>query len=1057
MAEEQQTPPENTADPASIKTTPAFQETETATTEARVVDGITIPDWVDPAYLDGYVNSAKAGNPRPPNSRELTEILAGMPVEEMYESMPPEEWQKITGKVASMLYGVVGSNTDTRDWNAIMEAAKVSTGDVDVDTFDFKYDPEKLTAAIGIATGQMYGGTTVQFKLEKNAAGNDIPMAYITKGNGEILTSLSGADDDFNKLVSFGVKGTDWVTPLKARFGSMSTPMTSNWSNFFNKIETSYSPFKDYVNLFDTKFTTGLSLPKVTAKDTTADTTQDTAAKDTGVVEQTIKTLPDETKDVTPGETVISVVPDTTKTVQQAKTTADTLKDITTADTTKVGQTYIPSTTANLSALPATTTYMPNVTGTTMANLTTQSQAGAPKQVLYRNPQTNQTLMVTVNPDGSPLTYKPEGFTEIVQSFSRGGNTTQENNNEENKPEVKLARELFNFKGPADQLENFLRSNPAMARRMGMYKQVMAKMSPMRLGAQAGTDPTSLEQFQKMQQNLVAQTMQPMQAPISTIAPQAADFIGTTAGQAAPIAPMKEAATVPTIAQTALPTTTSVAQMTPVAVAPQIKETVAAITPATGTLAPQAQVTAQQQAGTSVSALQGQQGTAIEITPPNARELQRNPVTGDLNLISGAANAQTASDFAEKIDYATTTPSKQATVQGQLEQLLSQFDGGKTPAWAAGSIRNATAVMAERGLGASSIAGQAIIQATMEAALPIAQMDAQTQAKFEAQNLSNRQQRAMLAAQQRATFIGQEFDQAFQSRVQNASRISDIANLNFTAEQQISLENSRAANTMEINNLSNDQAIVMAEAAALSNMDASNLSNRQQSAVQNAQNFLQIDMTNLSNEHQAEMFKAQQNVQSLFTDQAAENAAKQLNATSQNQTNQFFANLSTQVGQFNSSQENAMNQYNVNAVNALRQFNSEIQQQRDLFNAQNGLAIAQANAQWRQNLATINTAATNESNRDFAKTMNALTAKNLDEIWQRERDIMSYSFASDQSAIDRGLQLIMADKELDLARRKLNDVEKTENTELAMRFLFGTSPGGILKKMFVGGGLFSGD
>ena len=1045
MAEEQQTPPKSTADPASIKTTPAFQETETATTEARVVDGITIPDWVDPAYLDGYVNSAKAGNPRPPNSRELTEILAGMPVEEMYESMPPEEWQKITGKVASMLYGVVGSNTDTRDWNAIMEAAKVPTGDVDVDTFDFKYDPEKLTAATGIATGQMYGGTTVQFKLEKNAAGNDIPMAYITKGNGEILTSLSGADDDFNKLVSFGVKGTDWVTPLKARFGSMSTPMTSNWSNFFNKIETSYSPFKDYTNLFNTKFTTGLSLPKVTAKDTTADTTQDTTAKDTGVVEQTIKTLPDETKDVTPGETVTSVVPDTTKTVQQAKTTADTLKDITTADTTKVGQTYIPSTTANLSALPATTTYMPNVTGTTMANLTTQSQAGAPKQVLYRNPQTNQTLMVTVNPDGSPLTYKPEGFTEIVQSFSSGGMSID---NKENNPEVKLARNLFNYKGPADQLENFLRSNPAMARRMGMYKQVMAKMSPMRIGAQTGVAGTSLEELQKMQQNLVTQTMQPMQAPIATIAPQSADFIGTTAGQAAPIAPMKEAATVPTIAQTALPTTTSVAQMTPVAVAPQIKETVGAITPATGTVAPQAQITAQQQAGTSVSALQGQQGTAIEITPPNARELQRNPVTGDLNLISSVANAQTASDFAEKIDYATATPSKQATVQGQLEQLLSQFDGGKTPAWAAGSIRNATAIMAQRGLGASSIAGQAIIQATMEAALPIAQMDAQTQAQFETQNLSNRQQRAMLAAQQRAAFIGQEFDQAFQSRVQNAARISDIANLNFTSEQQIALENSRVANTMELNNLSNNQALVMAEAAALSNMDASNLSNRQQSAVQNAQNFLQMDMNNLSNEHQTEMFKAQQNVQSLFTDQAAENAAKQLNATSQNQTNQFFANLGTQVGQFNSSQENAMNQYNVNAVNALRQFNSEIQQQRDLFNAQNGLAIAQANAQWRQNLATINTAATNESNRDFAKTINALTAKNLDEIWQRERDIMSYAFTSDQSAIDRGLQIIMADKRLEEVRRQLNDTRTADNTNLAMRFLFGTSPEGILANMF---------
>jgi hypothetical protein len=66
------------------------------------------------------------------------------------------------------------------------------------------------------------------------------------------------------------------------------------------------------------------------------------------------------------------------------------------------------------------------------------------------------------------------------------------------------------------------------------------------------------------------------------------------------------------------------------------------------------------------------------------------------------------------------------------------------------------------------LAGQAIVQATIEAALPIAQADAATVAQFEAQNLSNRQQRAMLAAQQRAQFIGQEFDQEFQARVQNA-------------------------------------------------------------------------------------------------------------------------------------------------------------------------------------------------------------------------------------------------------------------------------------------------
>jgi hypothetical protein len=53
--------------------------------------------------------------------------------------------------------------------------------------------------------------------------------------------------------------------------------------------------------------------------------------------------------------------------------------------------------------------------------------------------------------------------------------------------------------------------------------------------------------------------------------------------------------------------------------------------------------------------------------------------------------------------------------------------GGKTPAWAAGAMRAATAQMAARGLGASSMAGQAIVQAAMESALPIAMADAQTQ------------------------------------------------------------------------------------------------------------------------------------------------------------------------------------------------------------------------------------------------------------------------------------------------------------------------------------------
>jgi hypothetical protein len=258
-----------------------------------------------------------------------------------------------------------------------------------------------------------------------------------------------------------------------------------------------------------------------------------------------------------------------------------------------------------------------------------------------------------------------------------------------------------------------------------------------------------------------------------------------------------------------------------------------------------------------------------------------------------------------------------------------------------------------------------------------------------------------------------EFDQAFQSRVQNAARIADVANMNFTAEQQVALENSRAANTMNLANLGNRQAMVMAEAAALSNLDMANLNNRQQAAVQNAQNFLQMDMANLGNEQQTALFRAQQVAQALFTDQAAENASRQFNATSENQTNQFFASLSSQVSQFNAAQRNAIDQYNIDQVNSIRRFNSEMQQQRDLFNAQNGLVIAQANAQWRQNLTTLNTAAQNEANRQFAQVLNNMSQTTLDQIWQRERDVMAFSFNQAESALNRASEVLLAQMEIE--------------------------------------------
>ena len=608
------------------------------------------------------------------------------------------------------------------------------------------------------------------------------------------------------------------------------------------------------------------------------------------------------------------------------------------------------------------------------------------------------------------------------------------------------------YQGDMNNFNTYLQQNPAANQQMNYFTNAARRMAKGGvLRASNGVDttgavasgnatrvmPTALnQQFIPQQQFPAGANLPTVQAQIAktpglptgaTVVPtgstlEAGQLVSPYSGQVSGAVALPTAQAATTAA--AMPQAQQATQASVVESTQAVSGALQTLQAAQGSIDPRAEVLAAQQTASSVGNVQAAQGNAILMDNPVQRQIQ------DGELISGAANAQTAAAFTEQVEAATATPTKQATVQGQLEGLMAQFEGGNTPAWAAGSMRNAMATLAARGLGASSLAGQAVIQAAMEAALPIAQIDAQTMASFEVQNLSNRQQRAMLAAQQRAQFIGQEFDQAFQSRVANAAKVSDVANMNFTAEQQVALENSRIANTMNLQNLNNRQAMVMAEAAALANLDMQNLNNRQQSAVQNAQNFLSMDMANLSNQQQTDLFKAQQRVQSLFTDQAAQNAAQQFNASSQNQVDQFFASLATQTAQFNATQANAQSQFNAGQVNTIERFNAEINNQRDQFNAQNRLIIDQSNAQWRREIATADTAAVNRANELNATALIGLSQSAYNNLWQYYRDNMEWAWTSAENERQRitniGIAQLQADASKDIQNMK-NDYESSAN------------------------------
>ena len=487
---------------------------------------------------------------------------------------------------------------------------------------------------------------------------------------------------------------------------------------------------------------------------------------------------------------------------------------ITSVDTT-TGTYRVPSQTAGLSAIPTGFAVATNTAGFTPEQLSGSLPGTNSNNVVEQVPYTNEfgnTIMIT-EIDGEPKTYVPPGYSKSL-TLARGGVVPQgyaDGGDVASKALLAVAK-INGYQGTEDAraVRAFMNSSEGLRAKARAVGVAMNKGGYV-LRAAEGVDVTPFSsELAGQTKELINQTMTPVQAPVAMIQPNAADFIPTSAGQAAPIAPFAQAATVPTTAQALIPGFTPTATMDAATAAPQVQAVTDVTQAAQGQVGQQAQAQAAQQDQSAVSNLQEAQGTAIMMNNPVQRQIQAG------ELVSGSANAQTAAQFTEQVQAATATPSTKATVQGQLDSLMQDFQGGATPAWAAGAMRNAAAQMAARGLGASSMAGQAIIQAAMESALPIAQADAATMASFEAQNLSNRQQRAMLAAQQRAEFLGMEFTQDFQAKVANASKIADVANMNFTAEQQIALENSRAANTMNMANLSNSQAMPCVRSVALS-------------------------------------------------------------------------------------------------------------------------------------------------------------------------------------------------------------------------------------------------
>ena len=282
------------------------------------------------------------------------------------------------------------------------------------------------------------------------------------------------------------------------------------------------------------------------------------------------------------------------------------------------------------------------------------------------------------------------------------------------------------------------------------------------------------------------------------------------------------------------------------------------------------------------------------------------------------------------------------TVQGQLSLLMDQFNDG-TPTWAAGAIRAANDTMAARGMGASSLAAAAIVQASMESALPIAQADAQVYSNMNLTNLNNQQKIALeVAAAQRGTQL-QNLSNEQQAELAKSTSAFQLGATSLSNLQAAQVANAQLRAALQGQNLTNTQQTNIIEAGRFAEMNNLNLSNEMQARLQDTANNLQVDMSNMSTKAQVVLSELQ--TQAALAGQELTNAQQ----SSVVKSERFFsANNLT----FNAEQARVLS--NSKMIETLELENLDFEQARTVQNAATFAQMEMAGLNNRQQAQVAN-------------------------------------------------------------------------------------------------------
>ena len=433
-------------------------------------------------------------------------------------------------------------------------------------------------------------------------------------------------------------------------------------------------------------------------------------------------------------------------------------------------------------------------------------------------------------------------------------------------------------------------------------------------------------------------------------------------------------------------------------------------------------------------------------------------VVGDLPEDVSASIVEDPAEFTASVDEqpvevraAIASLPTEALVSSQMESLLAGMDEGETPAWARPAVQQVNAMLAQRGLSTSTVGRDALFNAIIQTAMPMAQSNAQALQATAAQNLNNQQQAAMTQATQsmqlRLTNLGnrqtagsQTAQMAQQMKTMQSQFTQDAVmtteqlqqqtrTQNLSNRQQAAQVDAQNIQAMAAQSLGNEQQIELANLQYMNATESENMSATQQGRIaelQIAADFLsknasfdqQMKLANLTNDQQMRLANLSAQNQAGSETLSAEQQTELANLNNRMQTNLTAAKIAESMGvaQLNVDQQRAVTNASVNANIDLTKFsadqqvavaNSKFMQSMTMadFNAEQQEAMQNATA-----LATMDMAAVDQRTKvsitnaqsflgmDMANLSNSQQGVILDQQMKQQR------LLSDQSSANAAMQ-----------------------------------------------------